>query len=307
MRRPGMYHPQGPELGVRRQFLISALTLSLACARPRQRGPAPISSDSESTLVEIERRVGGRMGVFALETGTGRRLAYRADERFAMCSTFKWVLGAAILAGVDQGRLSLDDVVPYGPSELLEYAPMTRTNVAQGVMTVGALAQAAITVSDNTAANLLLARIGGPEGLTQFCRSQGDTITRLDRNEPALNTNTPGDTRDSTSPRAMVGLMDRVLCGDALSPGARSCLLGWLVACETGKDRLRAGLPQNWMVGDKTGTGARNAANDIAIAVPPGHAPILIAVYMSDGGSGLDALNAAHAEIGRSIARELSS
>lgn len=171
-------------------------------------------------------------------------------------------------------------------------------------MTVDALAQAIVTLSDNTAANLLLAKVGGPAGFTQFVRSLGDTVTRLDRDEPALNSNHPGDARDTTSPRAMVGLMRCVLCGDVLSPASRNHLLGWMRACDTGKDRLRAGLPPAWTVGDKTGTGQRGAVNDVAIALPPGRAPILVAAYLSDGEAGLAALTAAHAEIGRLVALE---
>jgi beta-lactamase class A len=143
--------------------------------------------------------------------------------------------------------------------------------------------------------------------LTDFCRTQGDLVTRLDRDEPTLNTNDPGDPRDTTSPRAMVNLMYRVLCGDALSPGGREHLMGWLRACETGKNRLRAGLPRTWTVGDKTGTGNRNAVHDVAIALPPERAPILIAAYLSEGGSGLEVLEAAHAEVGRLVALEFMS
>ncbi|MDB4995938.1 MAG: Beta-lactamase, partial [Myxococcaceae bacterium] len=256
-------------------------------------------------LAEIEARIGGRVGVFALDTGTGRQLAHRPDERFAMCSTFKWALAAAVLARIDRGELSLEDHVPYGPTDLLEYAPITREHVGVGSMTVDALARAAVTVSDNTAANLLLAKIGGPAGLTELVRSLGDVVTRLDRDEPTLNENEPGDPRDTTSPRAMVDVMRKVLCGDALSPGSRARLLGWLRASETGKDRLRAGLPKDWSVGDKTGTGMHGAVNDVAIAVPPRRAPVLVAVYLSEGTAALAALVAAHADIGRLVAREL--
>ena len=257
------------------------------------------------TLDEIEQRVGGRVGVLALDTGTGRLLAHRADERFAMCSTFKWVLAAAVLARVDGSQLSLEERVSYQSTDLLEYAPVTRENIAAGSMTIEALAQAAVTVSDNTAANLLLAKVGGPAGLTQFVRSLDDTVTRLDRNEPTLNSNAPGDPRDTTSPRAMVSLMRRVLCEDALAPSSRERLLGWLRACETGKNRLRAGFPPDWTAGDKTGSGERNAINDVAIAWPPGRAPILVAAYMSDGPSEMQAMQAAHADVARVVAREL--
>jgi beta-lactamase class A len=220
-----------------------------------------------------------------------------------MCSTFKWVLAADVLAHVDRGQLSLQDRISYGQSDLLEYAPVAREHVAEGFMTIEALARAAVVTSDNTAANLLLAKIGGPAGLTQFARSQGDDVTRLDRDEPTVNTNLPGDARDTTSPRAMVGLMRRVLCGDALSSAARDLLSTWLRDCETGKNRLRAGLPADWIVGDKTGTGARGATNDVAIATPPGRAPILIAAYMSQGTAASDALQAAHAEVSRLVAQ----
>jgi beta-lactamase class A len=257
-------------------------------------------------LSDVERRVGGRVGVSVFDTGSGRHFGHREDERFAMCSTFKWVLAAAILRGVDRGQLSLHDLVAYGPSELLEYAPVTREHVGEGAMTIDALARAAVTLSDNTAANLLLSRIGGPPAFTQFCRSEGDFVTRLDRDEPTLNTNLPGDPRDTTTPRAMVNLMRRILCGDVLSHDGRERILAWLRECETGKERLRAGLPGTWLVGDKTGTGAHGAVNDIAIAVPPNGAPTLIAAYLSDGNAEVRRLEAVHADIAKLVARELS-
>jgi beta-lactamase class A len=290
----------------RRHFLLGGVgALAVACAPSGVAAPAGVPTGEPRSLSGIEERVGGRVGVFVLDTGTDRQIAHRADERFAMCSTFKWVLAAAILARVDRNDLSLGEGVSYGPTDLLEHAPVTREHLAEGSMTIGALAKAAVTVSDNTAANLLLTIIGGPAGLTDFVRSLGDRVTRLDRDEPTLNSNDPGDTRDTTSPRVMVGLMRRILCGNALSVAGRERLLGWLRACETGKDRLRAGLPRTWVVGDKTGSCARSTVNDVAIAVPPGRAPILIAAYMSEGPSGLKVLQAAHADVGRLVAREL--
>ena len=282
----------------RRRFLFaSAGTLVTACAQ----SPL-IAADAPGSLAAIEAKAGGRVGVFAFDTGSGRQLAHRPDERFPMCSTFKWVLAAAILSRVERGQLSLDERVSYDSTALLDNAPVTTKHIAEGSMTVGTLAQAAITVSDNTAANLLLAKLGGPAGFTGFVRSLGDSVTRLDRTEPALNSNDAGDPRDTTSPGAMVGLMRKVLCGDVLSTANRDRLLGWLRACETGKDRLRAGLPRDWIVGDKTGSGKRGAVNDIAIALPPGRGPILVASYLSDGNAGLPALTAAQADIGRLVA-----
>ncbi len=162
-----------------------------------------------------------------------------------------------------------------------------------------------LTVSDNTAANLLLAKVGGPEGMTRFFRAQGDAVTRLDRNEPTMSTNDPGDIRDTTSPQAMVGLMRAVLCGDVLTRPSRDRLVDGMLACETGRKRLRAGLPAAWVVADKTGTGSNGACNDLAIATPPNRPPILIAAYLSDSDAEGDRLEAAHAAIARLVAATL--
>ncbi len=295
-----------PLTGTRRQLLLGSLGwISTACAPSRVGTPVELPSDAQASFSEIERRIGGRLGVFAIDTGTNAELVHRPDERFVMCSTFKWVLAAAILVRVDEGAVSLQERLAYGTNDLLEYAPVTAAHVDEGSMRVDPLAEAAVTVSDNTAANLLLERIGGPVGLTQFVRARGDTVTRLDRNEPNLNSNEPDDPRDTTSPRAMATLMRTVLCGEVLSPAGRERLLGWLRACETGANNLRAGLPPAWSVGDKTGSGARGAVNDVAIAVPPGRAPILIAAYISESMSTLEELRAAHAEVARVVAREL--
>jgi len=254
---------------------------------------------------EIESRVGGRVGLFALAMDSGKTLAHREDERFALCSTFKWVLAAAVLAKVDENRLALEQQIPFGPADIIDYAPVTSKYVQSGHLSVEELARAAVVTSDNTAANLLLARLGGPAALTDFLRESGDEITRLDRNEPTLNTNLPGDPRDTTSPRAMVATLRTLLTTNTLSPASRERLIGWLLSCETGRERLRAGLPPQWRVGDKSGTGDRGAANDVVIAWPPRRGPILVAAYMSDSTSPLPHLNAAHAELGRLVAQEL--
>jgi beta-lactamase class A len=228
-------------------------TLAFSCRRPRVDGAPPAGAGLSESFAQIEQRAGGRLGVFALDTQTGRQVTSRPDERFAMCSTFKWILAAQVLARVDRSQLSLAELLPYGPSDLLDYAPFARAHAAEGHMSVEAAARAAVAVSDNTAANLLLARLGGPAAFTEFVRAQGDETTRLDRNESMLNANEAGDVRDTTSPRAMVQLMNRLLCGDVLSPASREHLLGWLYARETGKKRLRAGLPPEWKVGGKAG------------------------------------------------------
>jgi beta-lactamase class A len=277
----------------------------LAACSPASAPRATAPRTGHAALEEIEASVGGRVGVFALDTGSGGTLARREDERFAMCSTFKLALVATVLARVDRGELALDARLPYGKADLVPHAPVTSEHLAEGSMTIEALARAAMTVSDNTATNLLLGKVGGPSGVTAALRRLGDPVTRLDRDEPTVNENAPNDPRDTTSPRAMVGLMRTVLVGDALSAVARERLLGWLRACETGKNRLRGGLPQGWIAGDKTGTGERGAVNDVAVAWPPGRAPILVAAYLSDGEAGLERLVAAHGAIGRLVGATL--
>jgi beta-lactamase class A len=292
----------------RRELLLTLTTAAAtACAHRASRPDVAPKAGTDAELAAIETSVGGRLGVFALDTGSGRTVAHRADERFAMCSTFKWVLAAAVLASVDRGELSLAQRLTYAPADLLGHAPVAREHVGEGAMTVQMAARAAVTLSDNTAANLLLTQVGGPAGLTAFMRQAGDGVTRLDRTELTLNSNDLGDPRDTTSPRAMVGLMKSVLCGEVLKPTSRERLVGWLVACETGKKRLRAGLPGDWVVGDKTGTGENRAVNDVAIAMPPGRAPILVAVYMSEGADGDDGAihERGHAAVGRLVAREM--
>ncbi len=295
----------------RRGFLgLGAVALASGCARggapaavtsaPAPSGSAPVGGVGDA-LVALEQRLGGRVGVCAYRVGGGGRLERRADERFAFCSTFKWALAAAVLRRVDRGELTLDEPVLFGKADLESYAPVARAHVVEGRLSIEALARAAVTVSDNTATNLLLARLGGPAALTRFFRELGDTVTRLDRDEPSLNTNLPGDARDTTSPRAMAGSLERVLTGDVLSPPSRETLTQWLVETETGRARLRAELPPGWRAGDKTGTGKRGACNDVAILWPPSGAPWVVAAYLSDSRAKLSRLEAAHAEIGRLV------
>ena len=230
----------------------------------------------------IERQVAGRLGVAVLDSATGRRLAYRADERFAMCSTFKWLLGAQILSRADAGTEQLSRVVLYGETDLLEYAPVTRAHVREGGMPISELVSAAIRYSDNTAANLLLKAVGGPASFTAYVRQLGDRITRLDRVEPDLNSAIPGDTRDTTTPNAMVANLRVVLLGDHLGRAARDQLIAWLVGNTTDAEKLRAGLPATWRVGDKTGMGAHGATNDVAVTWPVNRGPVLVAAYLAD-------------------------
>lgn len=287
----------------RRALLLFAVGAPFVAACARAVGASRPTELPANPFSQIEASVGGRVGVFALDVQSGESLARRPDERFAMCSTFKWVLGAAVLAMVDRRQLGLDDRLPYESSDVLDYAPTTRAHLCDGSMTVEALAKAAIANSDNTAANLLLKKLGGPAGLTRFLRQIGDKVTRLDRDEPALNENAPGDLRDTTTPRAMANLMRSVLWGDVLSSASRDRLAMWLLECETGKERLRAGIPAGWRVGDKTGTGQRGAVNDVAFVIPPARAPIVISAFMSDSVSPVAILNRAHADVARTAVR----
>jgi beta-lactamase class A len=285
------------------------LALSSCLLAARTRGSPQNGSSGPSALdfSTIEARLGGRIGVAALDTATGNHVGYRAAERFPMCSTFKLAAVAAILARVDAGRERLDHVLPYGPADLLEYAPITREHAADGGMRVDALCEAAIRYSDNTAANLLLATLDGPSGLTRRLRQWGDLVTRLDRNEPTLNEALPGDLRDTTTPAAMLATLRKILLGDVLSGRSRTLITGWLVANTTGDARLRAGLPVTWRVGDKTGTGERGATGDIGIAWPPDRKAILISVYLHGSEKDAAQRNAAFADIARSLAARLSN
>lgn len=284
----------------RRRILVTLAT-GLATTGARTRSASPYIPLEELSALESE--IGGRIGLAVLNTANGRRLGHRSDERFAMCSTFKLMLAAAILSHTDSGSLRLDQPVPFARSDLLPTSPIAEAHPDGGVVPLQVMLESAIEASDNTAANLLLAMIGGPAGYTAYLRSIGDPTTRLDRVELDLNSNLPGDPRDTTTPNAMLDDMHRVILGDHLSPTSRDQLLRWMRDCKTGHDRLRKKLPSDWDAGDKTGTGVRGAVNDLAIFFPPNHRPpILVACYMSDSPAPTDVLNTAHARIGALVA-----
>ncbi len=249
----------------------------------------------------------GRLGVAVLDTraGVGGFIGYHAEDRFPLCSTFKLLAAAAMLKRVDDGKEQLDRRVKFAASDLVTYSPVTKEHVGGDGMTIAELCAAAITVSDNTAGNLILASLGGPQGVTDFARSLGDTQTRLDRIEPDLNEALPDDPRDTTTPAAMIKTMQALVLGDALSQKSREQLIAWLVGNKTGDARLRAGLPPAWRVGDKTGSGERGTSNDVAVAWPPNSAPVLIAVYLTGTTVTAEARNRAIAAIGTAIAARL--
>jgi beta-lactamase class A len=263
----------------RRTALVGAgLGILAGCAPPREPAPPRTLSEPPMALAGLERRSGRRIGLLAVDTGSGRAVAHRADDRALMCSTVKVLIVAAVLARARTEPGLLGRTIRYTRADLLEYAPTTERFVDQG-MTVAALCEAAIVVSDNTAANLLTALLGGPAATTAFARTLGDTVTRVDRVEPALNETAPGDERDTTTPAAMVADLRALVLGDALDPAGRDLLTGWMVATTTGTEQIRAGVPRDWRVGDKTGSGAQGENNDVAVVWPPGRAPWVIAVF----------------------------
>lgn len=282
----------------RRRFGLACVAMGILGAR------AQAESDPAAQIAAVEASLGGRIGVAALETGSGRRIDHRGGERFAMCSTFKWLLAATVLSRAEEGTLALAQRIAYTARDLPSHSPVTGAHLRDG-MDIEALCAAVVEESDNGAANLLLRTIGGPASVTAYARSIGDSLTRLDRTELALNENRPGDPRDTTTPAAMVADLQNVLLGTELKLSSRERLIAWMKNCQTGLDRLRAGLPRDWIVADKTGTGtgsgAMAAANDVAIAWPPGRPPILIASYISGSPAPLAEQSAAHARIGRIV------
>lgn len=285
-----------------RRDAIAAIVTGLsapfvACAGRFYSKPVPAPD-----FASLERQLRGRVGVSVLDVASRRQLTYRADERFPLCSTFKWLLAAHVLSRVDHGREELTRFIPYAQGNLLEHAPITRAQVTSGGMTISALLGAAIRYSDNTAANLLLRSVGGPSALTAYLRSIGDAITRMDRVEPELNNAVPGDVRDTTTPRAMVGALNALLVQDRLSVSSRALLLSWLEGNTTGAEKLRAGLPGGWRVGDKTGAGGYGTTNDVAIIWPSADRPLLVAAYLTETTASLAARNQALAAIGHAVA-----
>ncbi|GAB2706314.1 class A beta-lactamase [Nocardia thraciensis] len=266
----------------RRRFLAAALaaaalSVTAACDAGTAEPNPPAAAAPAANFTDLEAKHGARLGVFAVDTGTGRTVATREGERFPMASTFKGLACGAVLRAHPLSSGYFDQVIHYPATDLVENSPETEKHVETG-MTVAELCHATITQSDNTAGNQILKLIGGPAGFTAFLRSLGDTTSRLDRWETELNTAIPGDERDTTTPAALAADYRALVLGDALAAPEREQLTSWLLANTTGGKRIRAGLPADWKVGDKTGSPAYGGALDVAIAWPPNHAPLVIAV-----------------------------
>jgi beta-lactamase class A len=299
-RQAGGMSPHRHRKAVLTAPLLTLSVLAAACAgssgtRPAQSASpattrataAPASSlataalaQADRTFSQLEASFHAQLGVYALDTGTGRAVTFNADERFAYCSTLKALAAGTLLKRDTDAQLN--QVIHYTSGDLVDYSPITGPHVRTG-MTLRAIMIAALEYSDNTAANLLLAQLGGPHKLQDALRGLGDTTTNADRNEPTLNNVTPGDTRDTSTARALGTDLRGFVLGNVLSPSRGQLLTGWLLANTTGGPYIRAGVPHGWKVADKTGNGDWGTRNDIAIAWPPGSAPIVIAVLSHRG------------------------
>lgn len=286
----------------RRNLIGGAAVLGGLSGGERRMATAMDMTQLPAALARIETARGGRLGVAVFESGSGSLAGHRADERFPICSTFKLLAAAGILARVDAGQDRLDRRIVVTRADIVPHAPVTEQRIGGEGMTLAELCAATMITSDNTAGNLLLRVLGGPAGLTAFVRGLGDDVTRLDRWETELNEARPGDPRDTTSPAAMLHCMRILLLGPVLAAGSRALLVQWLRENRTGDARLRAGLPPGWQAGDRTGTGENGTANDVGILWPPGdQPPLLVAAYLTGSAAPAGLRNAALADVARAV------
>jgi beta-lactamase class A len=266
----------------RRSLLLAAASAPLAyvyTAWASGNQPRLPAREIASRFAALE-PAGSRLGVAALNTANGMRVHHRADERFPFCSTAKVLVASAILKRAMTENNLLQQRIVYSKNELVTYSPITEKHAGIG-MTVAQLCAAALQYSDNTAANLLVKMLGGPAAVTSFARSLGDTVFRLDRAEPELNTAIPGDVRDTTTPAQMVSTLQQLTLGKVLSPPYRTQLVTWMLGNTTGATKIRAGVPTGWVVADKTGGGDYGTTNDIAVVWPASKIPIVLALYFT--------------------------
>lgn len=285
----------------RRGFAAATGAALVAVFSPRVIAAAGDGHRFLTEIAKIEGRLQGRLGVAVTDAESGLSWSHRGEERFPLCSTFKALAAAAVLAKVDAGQDDLRRRVTFTPQDLIPYSPVTESQTGGDGMTLAALCDAAVTRSDNTAGNLLLKAIGGPTGLTAFARRIGDGATRLDRWEPELNEATPGDPRDTTTPLGMAAGLNRLTFGDGLSEQSRAHFIDWLVGNKTGDARLRAGAPKGWRIGEKTGTGRHGAAHDVGAVWPTDRAPLVVAVYIAETKAPLELRNRAIADVAAAL------
>ncbi|WP_126174479.1 class A beta-lactamase [Altericroceibacterium xinjiangense] len=264
----------------RRTILISGSALLLASCVSRSRIASPDAA-AIAELRALEESANGRLGAYILDLADGTAFGWRADERFTHASSFKMSLAAMMLSKADAGQINLDEVLRWTKDDMLFVSPVTQANLNTG-LSVRELARATLVTSDNTAANVLLRRFGGPAELTAFWRSIGDLDSRLDRYEPELNVTPPGTELDTTTPAAMARTTARLVYGDVLTHGSRAVLKNWMAQVKTGQGRIRSGFPLNWASGDKTGTGVGETKHvyvDLAYGEPPGRPPVVVTAY----------------------------
>lgn len=280
-------------------------TLSALAAVQARAGEAKLTAKAaQRALAKLEESAGGLLGVAILNIAGGTRAGHRQHERFLLCSTFKAMAAAFVLSRVDSKEERLDRRISFSKGDLIDWSPASEKRTGAPGMSVAELCEAAVTLSDNTAANLLLESFGGPAALTGYFRSLGDRVSRLDRTEPALNEHDrPGDVRDTTTPAAMLENLRTLLFGKALSGSSRAQLAAWLISSKTGDRRLRAGFPADWLVGDKTGTNRSGNANDIGVAWPPAGGAVIVAAYYRNPQSSGERRDAVLAEAARIAAR----
>ncbi|MGW5438769.1 class A beta-lactamase [Nocardia asteroides] len=299
-------------LSLRRRLAAAALALiavaASACSTAATEATAPSSTAAAAdalAFAALESTYDARLGLSVLDTGTDRVVAYREHERFPMASTFKGLACGALLQAHPLATGYFEQVIRYTAADIVVNSPETEQHIDTG-MTVTALCDAAITQSDNTAGNLLLRLLGGPEGFTAFLRTLGDQVSRLDRWEPELNTAVPGDERDTTTAAALAADYRALVVGTALAEPERAQLAAWLKASRTGAKRIKAGLPADWTVGDKTGTPAYGSALDVAVAWPPGRAPLVLAVLTTRTEKDADPVNELVAEATKTAVARLN-
>lgn len=280
-----------------------ALSLLGACGTRKAADQASL----KARIAALEQQSGGRLGVAYFDHQSQVQFAYRGEQLFPLCSTFKLLLVAAVLQQVDRGTERLERLINVQQSDMVSHSPVVEKHIGQQI-SVASLCEGTMIWSDNASANLLLPSIGGPSGLTRFMRSIGDTVTRLDRNEPTLGTAIPGDPRDTTSPLAMRQAIQHLLldANATLSEGSRARLKAWLIDNRTGATRIRAGAPKSWQIGDKTGAGMNGSCNDVALLWPPGRAPISLCLYLRDCPKDVATQHAVHADATRILLAELA-
>lgn len=284
-----------------RRTTLTAVALCLLIDVRTWAASVPGPNRAHERLAALERTSGGRLGVATLSADSSAPIRYRADERFPFCSTFKIMLAGAVLQRSATETDLLDRHIPYAKDELVTYSPITEKQTGRG-MAVSQLCAAALQHSDNTAANLLIKLLGGPVAVTTYARSLGDTPFRLDRWETDLNEALPDDPRDTTTPAAMAQSLHRLVLGDALHPSARHQLTAWMLGNTTGAARIQAGVPKDWQVADKTGTGAYGTTNDIAVIWPPNKPPVSLAIYFTQHTADATARNDVIADAARIVA-----